>query len=124
MLGFLILAIALTLYILWGLIAAPLQIFIRGDSIVYENAITSSVVVAVVYVIVTCGALLLSGFRDLVVFGILNMVGLVVVMLIKSYAFTSVWCAYAAVVSIIIYFFFRRSRPQRPAQYLEVVVLQ
>ncbi|MGC2661993.1 MAG: DUF6629 family protein [Bryobacteraceae bacterium] len=124
MLGFLILAIALTLYILWGLIAAPLQIFIRGNSIVYENAITSSVVVAVIYVIVTCGALLLFGFRDLVVFGILNMVGLVVVMLIKSYAFTSVWCAYAAAVSIIIYFFFRRSRPQRPAQYLEVVVLQ
>jgi hypothetical protein len=38
-------------------------------------------------------------------------------MFVRSYAFTSIWCAYAAVVSAIIYFFFRRSRPARPAIY-------
>jgi hypothetical protein len=43
------------------------------------------------------------------------------VMLIKSYAFTSVWCAYAAVVSLVIYFFFRRSRAVRPVKYVLVV---
>ena len=75
-------------------------------------------VVAVVYVIPTCGALFFSGFRDLVLLGWLNLVGLIVVMLIKSYAFTSVWCAYAAVVSVVIYFFFRRSGHDRPSQYL------
>jgi len=65
-----------------------------------------------------CGALFFSGFRDLVVLGWLNLVGLIVVMLIKSYAFTSVWCAYAAVVSVVIYFFFRRSGHDRPSKYL------
>jgi hypothetical protein len=49
------------------------------------------------------------------------MVGLIIVMLIMSYAFTSVWCAYAAVVSVVIYFFFRRSRKARPAKYLLAV---
>jgi hypothetical protein len=73
--------------------------------------------VAVLYVIATCGALFFSGFRDLIVLGWLNLVGLLVVMEVRRYEFTSLWCAYAAVVSVIIYFFFRRSRAQRPAKY-------
>jgi len=38
-------------------------------------------------------------------------------MAVKSYAFTSIWCAYAAVVSVVIYFFFRRSSKDRPVKY-------
>jgi hypothetical protein len=38
-------------------------------------------------------------------------------MAVKSYAFTSIWCAYAAIVSVVIYFFFRRSREHRPVKY-------
>jgi hypothetical protein len=49
--------------------------------------------------------------------------GLLVVMLVRRYEFTSIWCAYAAVVSIVIYFFFRRSREDRPADYLRQAVL-
>ena len=35
----------------------------------------------------------------------------------KAYAFTSLWCAYAAVVSVNIYFFLPRSCSERPANY-------
>ena len=73
--------------------------------------------VAVLYVTATCGALFFSGFRALVVLGGLNLVGLLIVMLVRRYEFTSLWCAYAAVVSVVIYFFFRRSRAGRPANY-------
>lgn len=118
MMGFLILGSGLALYILWGLMMDPLQVYAVGHSIVYNNALTTTTIVAVLYVIATCGALFFSGFRDLVLLGWLNLVGLIVVMLIKSYAFTSVWCAYAAVVSVVIYFFFRRSSHERPARYL------
>ena len=45
------------------------------------------------------------------------MIGLLMVMVVRRLEFTSIWCAYAAVVSAIIYFFFRRSRPVRPANY-------
>ena len=118
MLGFLTLGTALTLYILWGLMMDPLHVYALHHTIVYNNALTTTRVIAVLYVIATCGALFFSGFRDLILLGWLNMVGLIVVMLIRSYAFTSVWCAYAAVVSVVIYFFFRRSRPHRPAKYV------
>jgi hypothetical protein len=117
MLAFVTLGGALALYILWGLIAYPLQVYAAGHGIVYLNQISTTEMVAVLYVIATCGALFFSGFRDLIVLGWLNLVGLLVVMEVRRYEFTSLWCAYAAVVSVIIYFFFRRSRAQRPAKY-------
>ena len=49
--------------------------------------------------------------------GALNLAGLLIVMLVRRYEFTSIWCAYAAVVSVVIYFFFRKTRPTRPAGY-------
>jgi hypothetical protein len=117
MLGFVILGGLLSLYLAWGLIAYPLAISDQSHSITYVNVITNTTLVAVLYVIATCGALFFSGFRPLVELGWANLVGLLVVMLVKRYAFTSVWCAYAAVVSVIIYFFFRRTRTHRLARY-------
>lgn len=110
MLWFVLLGGGLMLYLLWGLTAFPLQVSARTHTIVYFNPVTTTKPVAVLYVIATCGALLFSGFRDLVVLGVANVIGLVVVMLVMSYAFTSVWCAYAAVISVLIYFHFSRRR--------------
>jgi hypothetical protein len=117
MLDFTILGGLLALYILWGLIAYPVQVYAQAHGIVYLNHISTTDTVAVLYVIATCGALFFSGFRGLVWFGALNLVGLLVVMLVRRYEFTSIWCAYAAVVSVIIYFIFRRTRGDRPAKY-------
>ena len=117
MLGFVILGGLLSLYLAWGLIAYPLAISDQSHSIVYVNAITNTTLVAVLYVIATCGSLFFSGFGPLVELGWFNLVGLLVVATVKRYAFTSVWCAYAAVVSVIIYFFFRRTRMHRLAKY-------
>jgi hypothetical protein len=116
MLGFSLLGGVLALYLLWGLIAFPVQISARHHSIVYFNPATTTTVVAILYVIATCGALFFSGFRDLVVLGAANLVGLITVMLVMRYAFTYVWCAYAAVVSVLIYFHFR-TRRSTPLMY-------
>ena len=122
MLGFSILGCALMLYLLWGLIAYPLQVSAGDHGIDYLNRITTTTLVAMLYVTATCGSLFFSGFRALVLLAWLNFVGLLVVMVVRRYEFTSLWCAYAAVVSVIIYFFFRGSRTDRLAQYaLEAV---
>jgi hypothetical protein len=117
MLGFVILGGLLALYLLWGLIAYPLLITDQSHSIVYLNRITNTDPVAVLYVVATCGALFFSGFRPLVELGGANLAGLVLVAVVKHIAFTSVWCAYPAAVSVIIYFFFRRTRIGRLRQY-------
>jgi hypothetical protein len=123
MFDFTALGALLALYILWGLIAYPVQIYARGHGIVYLNQISTTDTVAVLYVVATCGALFFSGWRALVLLGALNVAGLLVVMVVRRYEFTSIWCAYAAVVSIVIYFFFRRSREDRPADYAREAVL-
>jgi hypothetical protein len=123
MLGFSILGGVLMIYLLWGLIAYPLQVSAGDNGIVYLNRITTTTVVAVLYVFATCGALFFSGYRALVVLAWLNMVGLLTVMEVRRYEFTSLWCAYAAMVSVVIYFFFRRSRADRPADYAREAAL-
>jgi len=40
---------------------------------------------------------------------------------VKEYAFTSVWCTYAAVASVIVLAYFGRSIKQRPFSYLEAI---
>jgi hypothetical protein len=40
---------------------------------------------------------------------------------VKRYAFTSVWCAYAAVASVIILAYFWKSHAMRPLKYLETI---
>jgi hypothetical protein len=121
MLPFVVLGAFLALYIQWGLMKYPLQVSVQQNSIVYWNPMTVTTLIAVLYVIATCGSLFFSGFRDLVILAWLNLIGLLVVMEVRRFAFTSIWCAYAAAVSVVIYFFFRRSRESRPARYILAV---
>jgi hypothetical protein len=117
MLPFLVLGGTTTLYILWALTAYPLQLYIRGNSIVYINQATNNTAVALLYVIATCGSLFFSKIRMMIVFGAANLAILLVVMEFKRYAFTSLWCAYAAVASVIILVYFWRSIEERPFLY-------
>jgi hypothetical protein len=117
MLPFLVLGGATTLYILWALTTFPLQLYIRGNSIVYINQATNNTAVAVLYVIATCGSLFFSKIKMMVVFGAANLAILLIVMAFKRYAFTSLWCAYAAVASAIILAYFWTSSEERPFLY-------
>ncbi|MGD0506206.1 MAG: DUF6629 family protein [Terriglobales bacterium] len=117
MLPFLVLGGGTTLYILWALTAYPLELYVKGNNIVYINQATNNTAVAVLYVIATCGSLFLSKIRMMVAFGAANLAILLVVMEVKRYAFTSLWCAYAAVASVIILGYFWRSSGERPFLY-------
>ena len=117
MLPFVVLGGATTLYILWALTAYPLQLYIRGNSIVYINQATNNSAVALLYVIATCGSLFFSKVRTMVIFGAANLAILLVVLAFKRYAFTSLWCAYAAIASVIILAYFWRSLGERPFLY-------
>src|SRR5271155_3586844 len=117
MLPFLAIGIGTTLYILWALAAYPTDIFVKGNSIVYINQATNNTVVAILYVIATCGSLFASEERPMVLFGLANLTILLIVMAFKRYAFTSLWCAYAAVASVIILAYFWRTSQHRPLLY-------
>lgn len=121
MLPFLVLGGGTTLYMLWALAAFPLHVYVRENSIVYINSGTNNTAVAVLYVIATCGSLFFSKVRDMVLFGAANLIILLVVMAVKRYAFTSLWCAYAAVASVIILAYFWKTAGIRPFSYLKAI---
>jgi hypothetical protein len=57
----------------------------------------------VLYVVATCGAPLFSGFRAIVWFGIANVVAVAGFVIVQAEGLTSLWCLWAAVVSVLIY---------------------
>jgi len=93
---------------LTGLIFYPSQVFIDHHSIAYRNAWTGNFWISCLFIIATCGALLLSTHRVVRAYGVLNVIGLSVVQIVREYAFASVWCFYAAILSVIIYWQFNR----------------
>jgi hypothetical protein len=117
MLPFLIIGGGTTLYILWALTAFPTDVYVKANTIVYMNQATDNTAVGVLYVIATCGSLFFSKIRMMVFFGAANLVILLAVMEVKRYAFTSLWCAYAAVASVIILAYFWKSKAERPFLY-------
>ena len=97
-----------------GLTAFPLQLFVKGNSIAYINQATDNTGVASLSVIATW-LVLFSKIKMMVIFGVANLAVLLVVMEFKRYAFTSLWCAYAEVASVIILAYFWRRGAERPS---------
>jgi hypothetical protein len=93
MLPFLVLGGLISLYALWALAAYPLEVYVKENSIVYINQGTNKTVIALLYIIATCGSLFFSKIKTMVIFGAVNLAILLLVTGVKRYAFTSIWCA-------------------------------
>jgi hypothetical protein len=72
-------------------------------TIQYGGAGDLAYLATALYVIATCGAPLLSGFRAIVMFGSANLVAVAVIVTVQAEGLTSVWCLWAAAVSMLIY---------------------
>lgn len=62
------------------------------------------------YVVATCGAFLLSSRALVRWFGIANAVAVVALVAVQSQALTSLWCVWAAIVSVLVYLQLREWR--------------
>ncbi len=94
-------------WMIYGLIFFESHCFIEQNSIAYRNQLTGSFAVSLLYILAICGALLLSSHHVIRWYGILNVIALTITQIVKEAAFASVWCFYAAVLSIMIYRQFR-----------------
>jgi len=108
--GLMVVGALLMAYVSWGLLQQPTQVFIHHYSLVYFNPHTRHPWVAFIYVLTTCGSLVLSRSVAIQLFGWLNLLGLLLVYLVAQYSFTALWCLYAALVSVILYLHFIERR--------------
>jgi hypothetical protein len=73
--------------------------------------------VVALYVVAVCGPLLLSGYRNVALFGIVNLVAVIIIARLTVSGFASVWCGWAAVSSGAITLHCRLAAP-RPVSVL------
>jgi hypothetical protein len=78
------------------------------------NVPATSSLAAVLYVVATCGAFLLSGQRPLIYWGATNVVVVGILSLFASRGLPSLWCFWAACTSLFVAWYLRSiDRPER-----------
>lgn len=102
----LVVAIVLAVAVLDG----PVLVEVRPNAILYRVGLTGYLFWSVAYIGAVIGAPLISGYRSIFWFGVVNLVGLVVVGVLFLEAFASLWCVYAACSSLLVWWHMRRRR--------------
>jgi hypothetical protein len=104
------LGLLLGVYLLWQVTAYPVGAQQAPHCIIYTTHTPNDVIVAVLYVVVTCGPSLISSRPYLRLFGLVSVIGAIGTALVRADDLTSLWCLYAAMVSVLILEHFRRER--------------
>lgn len=102
--------LAVGLYLLYFLVTAPVTSRVLGQHIVYESPHFYIAWVAVLYGASTCLSSMLSSHRPIQIFGVLALVTFLAAYAIHVATLVSVWCFFAAILSFLVYFYFRSAR--------------
>lgn len=100
----------LAAYMLWQVTAYPVGVHEEARCVDYVTHAPDSALLALLYVVCTCGPSLLSRRRHLRLFGLAAVGGMIVVGAVRADELTSLWCIYAALVSLLVLLHFRRER--------------
>ena len=87
---------------LWAVIHNDISAHITQHTIQYGGAGEFAVPATVLYVVATCSTPLVSSFRNIRWFGAGNLVAVAVIAWLQQDGLTSVWCLWAAIVSVLI----------------------
>ena len=98
---------AVGLYLLYFLVQFAVTSRVVGEHIVYESPHFYAVAVMLLYVFGACGGCLLSSNRIIQAFGALLLATFVAAYLIHAATLFSMWCFFAAIMSLVVYAYFR-----------------
>lgn len=97
--GFGVLGVAVAAVLLGALVAGSPSVHLATHHLAYSVGLPEGIVVVGAYVVATCGSLLASSSRPIQFFGVANAACVVVLAVLMANGFTSLWCAYAALVA-------------------------
>lgn len=107
---FVALGLVVSAYLAFVVQCKPVGVVVHPHALEYRTGIQSAGVWVTLYIVAVIGPALLSGYRSIVAFGAVNLVGLAVVAVLYAEAFTSVWCVYAAAASALVWMHMIRRR--------------
>jgi hypothetical protein len=102
-------AIAVILFV--AMVRGPVGVKLAPYHLSYSIRPPDGLLIVAFYVVAVCGPLLLSGYRNVALFGIVNLVAVIVIARLTISGFASVWCGWAAVSSAAITLHCRLAKP-------------
>lgn len=99
MIPFLAIGLGVATALLLAMLRGPVSAHLEPYHLAYDIGLPYGALIVTAYVIGTCGSLLLSGYRHIVWFGLVNLPVIAVLALLTRSGFASLWCAWAAITS-------------------------
>ncbi|MEO8851026.1 MAG: DUF6629 family protein [Allobranchiibius sp.] len=107
---FVAVGLVVSAYLTYVVLSGPLVVEEHSHALVYRVGLENGMVWAVLYILAVVGPSLMSGYKSIVAFGALNLVGLTLVALAYQVAFASIWCVFAALSSVLVLLHMYRRR--------------
>lgn len=98
---------AVGLYLLYFILVDPVTAHVVNNSIAYRSPHLYVYLVMALYLIATCGSCLASSHKIINLFGIVLFISFAIAAWFFTETFFSVWCFFAALLSIIVYWYFQ-----------------
>jgi uncharacterized protein DUF6629 len=89
----------------------PVGVKLAPYHLSYGIRIPDGFLIVALYVAAVCGPLLLSGYRNVAIFGMVNLIAVIIIARLTISGFASVWCGWAAVSSAAVTLHCRSAKP-------------
>jgi Family of unknown function (DUF6629) len=116
---FVILGAVMSLVFAVEVFSTPMTVVVHPHALEYVTGLHHGGILAIGYVVAVIGPAVLSGYRSVVAFGVVNLLGLVVVAIAYEDAFASLWCVFAALSSALVMLHMLRRRGLPDSDRLE-----
>jgi hypothetical protein len=103
--------------LLVSMLRGPVTVRLGSYHLAYSIGLRHGLLIIGLYVVATCGSLLFSGYKHIVIFGIANLVVVVILARLTADGFASLWCFYAALASGAISLHMRFAKVHRANPY-------
>jgi hypothetical protein len=109
--------------LLYAVVRGPVSAAIEGRHLAYRVDLWHGGVIVALYVLATCGPMLVSRHQHVRWFGGANLLAAALLTWLATSAFISLWCAWAAMTSVAIALHLRAAHPRPPVAAAPLVPL-
>ena len=102
MVPFALIGAVIAVTLLAAMLHGPVGVTLAPYHLSYSIRLPAGLVIVALYVVAVCGPLLMSGYHNVVLFGVVNLIAVVIIAQLTISGFASVWCGWAAVSSAAI----------------------
>lgn len=106
--------IAVGLYLLYFILEFPVTAEVLDKHIVYVSPHFYILAVMAFYLAATCASCLLSSHKIINLFGVLLFISFIAAYRVHTASLVSVWCFFAAILSLIVYLHFKAEQCKNP----------